>query len=69
MVLAAIAVPRDEFGFNGKIGLWGIGHEAQAKHRSKNRDRDARVWKSEEMTRDKTIDMIKTLVIPSALRK
>ncbi len=69
MVLGAIGTPRPEFGFDGKIGLWGIGHEEKAKRRSKNRERDARVWKAEEMTRQKTIEMIQTLVIPLALQK
>jgi hypothetical protein len=69
MYLGAVAKPRPEHGFDGKIGLWVIGEEVTAKRSSKYYDKGDVHVVNITMDTDKFIEMCKKDVIPSILKK
>ena len=69
MFLGAEAAPRDEFDFDGKVGLYHVGEEKVAQKRSKYHDRGEVYWVNINMDGDVFIDMMKDLVIPAIISK
>ena len=62
MFLAGVAKPRPEHNFEGGVAFIPIGNVERARHASANRPRGARVFVSEEINREKTIELIKEIV-------
>lgn len=69
MFLTAVAKPRPEFGFDGKIGIWRICEKKEAKRSSKNRPKGTIVTEDVEVTAKKFLEMLRTNVLPAIRRK
>jgi transposase-like protein len=71
MFLCATARPRMIQGkmWDGKIGIWPIGHVDAAKRTSKNRKKGDPVWVNESVTREKYREMLIDNVLPAILAK
>jgi hypothetical protein len=71
MFLCATARPRIIHGkmWDGKIGIWPIGHVGEAKRTSKNRKKGDPVWENESVTREKYREMVIDKVLPAILAK
>jgi hypothetical protein len=69
MFLAAVARPIPAHSFDGSIGIWPITKTKRALHKSSHHERGEEYEVSCTMTTDKFVDMVKKLIIPSALRK
>lgn len=69
MFLGAVAAPRLDLGFDGKIGLWHVGQEKIALKRSKFREKGEVYWVNVNMDGDLFVDMVKTHLIPAVLEK
>jgi hypothetical protein len=69
MFLCAQARPRKINGvmWNGKIGLWPIGHTSEAKRRSKNKNKGDPVWVNDSVTKDVYREYMITKVLPAIL--
>lgn len=69
MFLSAVAKPRPEYGFDGKIGIWRICEKKEAKRSSKNRPKGAVVTQDVEITAAKFLELLRTTVVPAVRRK
>jgi hypothetical protein len=69
MVLTAIAKPRPEHAFDGKIGIWRCAVDYTAKNPSKNHAKGDIYQKDANMNRAMYVRMVRTLVIPAIRRK
>lgn len=71
MFLAATARPRRINGvwWDGKIGIWPVGHYEPAQRASRNRPRGHPVWKNESIDRDKYRELMIDFVLPAILAK
>jgi hypothetical protein len=73
MFLCAQARPRHDYYANrvwdGKIGIWPIGHWDVARRASVNRPAGAPVWKNDSMDKKKYTEMMLDCVIPAILEK
>lgn len=71
MFLCAQARPRMVRGrlWDGKIGLWPVGHIEEATRSSKNRPKGSPVWKNETINRDKYRQLMIDKVLPAILAK
>jgi hypothetical protein len=73
MFLCAQARPRWDYGattmWDGKVGIWPIGHWEVAQRANVNRPRGALVLKNDSMDKARYTEMILDLVIPAILEK
>lgn len=69
MFLGAVAAPREDKGFDGKIGLWHVGEEKEAKRRSKYHERGDVYMVNINMDGDVFMEMMTENVIPAILQK
>ena len=67
MLLGAVAMPRTQHGFNGGVGLWPVGYVEEAKRSSAYREKGARKFVKESMTKEYFVDMLKTKLNPATL--
>lgn len=70
MFLGAVAMPVPNRNFDGRVGLYPIAEEAQARRSSsRRRPAGAAVWKLKNMDAALFIEFLKTKVVPDILRK
>jgi len=69
MVLTAIAKPCQEFGFDGKVGIWCFAEKAKAKRSSKNRPKGSEILQPVEVTGDRWATMTTSCVFQAARKK
>ncbi len=69
MFLGAVAAPRDDKGFDGKIGLWHVGEEKVALRNSKFHDKGDVYYVNVNMDGELFMDMMRDQVIPAILEK
>ncbi len=69
MFLGAVAAPRPERGFDGKIGLYHVGELKTAERRSKYHERGDEYMVNINMDGDVFMNMMKTQLIPDIRRK
>lgn len=64
MFFGAVAPPRPEFGFDGKVGLWHIGEEKSALRNSKFHEKGEVYWVNVNMDGDVFMALCKTKLLP-----
>jgi len=69
MFLAAIAEPRREHNFNGKIALIPVTERVVAKRSTRTRNTGDEYEKPITLTKQRFLHMVKTLVVPSAVSR
>jgi transposase len=69
MFLGAVAAPREDKNFDGKIGLWHVGEEKVAQRKSKFHEKDDVYMVNVNMDGDCFIEMMKESVIPAIIEK
>lgn len=69
MFLGAVAAPREEHDFDGKIGLWHVGEEKTAQRRSKFHDKGDVYYVNINMDGDVFMTMMEEEVIPAIIEK
>jgi hypothetical protein len=69
MLLAAVAKPMPEYGFDGKIGMWRVATKYMAKKKSKNHEKGEKYDKDVTMTAEIFYEIMTTNVIPAAVEK
>jgi transposase len=69
MFLGAVAAPRDDVGFDGKIGLWHVGEEKVAQRKSKFHERGDVYYINANMDGDLFLEMVKDKLIPAIIKK
>lgn len=73
MFLVAVARPRWDFSrnieFDGKLGIWPVGHFGVAQRTTDNRDRGTPVWVNDNMTREIYREMLIKKLIPGIKEK
>ena len=69
MFLAAVARPRPEVGFNGRIGIWRFAEESVARRSSKYRPKGATIIQNFEVTAPKFLEMVRDRLLPAIRRK
>lgn len=71
MFLSAVARPRKINGqwWDGKIGIWPVGHFEPAQQSSVNRERGTLVWKNDTIDKAKYQEMLIDCVLPAVLAK
>lgn len=69
MFLGAVAAPRDDLDFDGKIGLFHVGEEYVAQKNSKYHDRGETYWVNVNMDGDVFMRMMTNNVIPAIQEK
>lgn len=69
MFLGVVAAPRPQFGFDGKIGLFHVGEEKEAKRRSKFHEKGDVYWTNINMDGDVFMEMVEHEVVPAIKAK
>ena len=69
MFLGAVAAPRWDKDFDGKIGLWHVGEEKVALRNSKFHDKGDVYWVNINMDGDLFVNMVRTYLIPAIIQK
>ncbi len=69
MFLGAVAAPRGDKGFDGKIGLWHVGEEKVALRNSKFHDKGDVYYVNVNMDGELFMEMMRDQVIPAILEK
>jgi hypothetical protein len=69
MFLAAVAAPREDRGFDGKIGLWHVGEEKTAMRKSKFHEKGDVYDVNINMNGDVFMEFMKEKVIPAIIKK
>ena len=69
MFLGVVAAPRPKYGFDGKIGLFHVGEEKEAKRRSKYHEKGDTYWTNINLDGEVFMEMVEKLVIPAIQTK